>query len=140
MDLGTLLIIITVALFVLVLVLFPEARTLLSGFTRLFIKDMATTPEGAEAIYGEKIEQAQDAYNKADNAYRLAAGKLSNAKKSLDNFKAKLSKVETECESLVRSGKLEMAQLKAEEREDIMADISRYTELLKAYDIKRKKD
>lgn len=41
---------------------------------------MATTPEGAEAIYGEKIDQAQDAYNKADNAYKLAAGKYSNAK------------------------------------------------------------
>ena len=134
MDLGTLLVIIGIVLAVLILVLFPEARTLLSGFTRLFIKDMATTPEGAEAIYSEKIEQAQDAYNKADNAYRLAAGKLSNAKKSLENFKTKLSKVEAECESLVRANKLEMAQLKAEEREDIMADINRYTELVKAYE------
>ena len=70
MELYTLLIIIAVVLCILILILFPEARTLLSGFTRLFIKDMATTPEGAEAIYSEKIEQAQDAYNKADNALK----------------------------------------------------------------------
>ena len=34
--------------------------------SRVFIKDMATTPEGAEAIYAERINEAQDKYNKAD--------------------------------------------------------------------------
>ena len=134
MELGKLIVIILVALFVLILILFPEARALFSGFTRLFIKDMATTPEGAEAIYGEKIDQAQDAYNKADNAYKVAAGKLSNAKRDMENLKTKLSKVEAECESLVKAGKLEMAQLKAEEREEVVSDIKRYTELVKAYE------
>lgn len=133
MELGTLIVIIVVALCVLVLIMFPEARTLLKGFTRLFIKDMATTPEGAEALYGEKIEEAQEAYNKADNALKVAAGKLSNAKRDLDNLKSRLSHVEGECESLVKSGKIEMAQLKAEEREEIMSDIKRHSELVKAY-------
>lgn len=134
MELGKLIVIILVVLFVLILILFPEARALFSGFTRLFIKDMATTPEGAEAIYGEKIDQAQDAFNKADNAYKVAAGKLSNAKRDVENLKKKLSKVEEECESLVKAGKLEMAQLKAEEREEVVSDIKRYTELVKAYE------
>lgn len=133
MELGKLIVIILVALFVLILILFPEARALFSGFTRLFIKDMATTPEGAEAIYGEKIDQAQDAFNKADNAYKVAAGKLSNSKRDIENLKKKLSKVEEECESLVKAGKLEMAQLKAEEREEVLTDIERYTELVNAY-------
>ena len=75
MELGNIIIIVAIVLVVLIFALFPEARSLFKGFTRLFIKDMATTPEGAEAIYGEKIEQAQDAYNKADNAYKVAAGK-----------------------------------------------------------------
>ena len=122
MELSKLIFIVAVFIVVLIFILFPEARTLFSGFTRLFIKDMATTPEGAEAIYGEKINQAQDAYSKADNAYRIAAGKLSNAKK------------ETECESLVKSGKIDLAQLKAEEREEIIADIKRHAELVKAYE------
>lgn len=89
--------------------MFPEARALFSGFARLFIKDMATTPEGAEVIYGEKIDQAQDAYNKADHAYKVAAGKLSNAKRDIENLKKKLSKVEEECKSLVEAGKLDGA-------------------------------
>nr|DAH62550.1 MAG TPA: PspA/IM30 family [Caudoviricetes sp.] len=134
MDLGKLIVILVIAVIILIFILFPEARTLFSGITRLFIKDMATTPEGAEAIYGEKIDQAQDAYNKADNAYKVAAGKLSNAQKDMKNLKAKLEKVESECESLVKANKIELAQLKADEREEIMADIKRYSELVKAYE------
>ena len=131
MDLGKLIVILVIAVIILIFILFPEVRTLFSGITRLFIKDMATTPEGAEAIYGEKIDQAQDAYNKADNAYKVAAGKLSNAQKDMKNLKAK---VESECESLVKANKIELAQLKADEREEIMADIKRYSELVKAYE------
>ena len=134
MDLGKLIVILVIAVIILIFILFPEARTLFSGITRLFIKDMATTPEGAEAIYGEKIDQAQDAYNKADNAYKVAAGKLSNAQKDMKNLKVKLEKVESECESLVKANKIELAQLKADEREEIMADIKRYSELVKAYE------
>lgn len=38
------------------------------------IKDMATTPEGAEAIYAEKIEQAQESFNVATMHIRLPPG------------------------------------------------------------------
>lgn len=134
MELGKIIIIVAILLVVLIFALFPEARSLFKGFTRLFIKDMATTPEGAEAIYGEKIEQAQDAYNKADNAYKVAAGKLSNAQKDMKNLKARIEKVEAECESLVKANKIEDAKIKAEQREEIASDIRRYTELIKAYE------
>lgn len=134
MELGNIIIIVAIVLVVLIFALFPEAKSLFKGFTRLFIKDMATTPEGAEAIYGEKIEQAQDAYNKADNAYKVAAGKLSNAQKDMKNLKARIEKVEAECESLVKANKIDLARLKAEEREEVAADIRRYSELIKAYE------
>ena len=134
MELGKLLVVLVIAVVILIFILFPEARTLFSGITRVFIKDMATTPEGAEAIYSEKIDQAQDAYNKADNAYKVAAGKLSNAQKDLEKLKTKLTKVESECESLVKANKIEMAQLKADEREEVISDLKRYTELVKAYE------
>ena len=134
MELGNIIIIVAIVLVVLIFALFPEARSLFKGFTRLFIKDMATTPEGAEAIYGEKIEQAQDAYNKADNAYKVAAGKLSNAQKDMKNLKTRIEKVEAECESLVKANKFDLARLKAEEREEVAADIRRYSELIKAYE------
>lgn len=133
MELGKLIFIVAVVVIVLILILFPEARKLLSGFTRLFIKDMATTPEGAEAIYEEKIDQAQESYNKADNAYKIAAGKLSNAQKDLERKKKKLATTEAECESLVKTGQIELAQLKADEREEILSDIRRITGLVNAY-------
>lgn len=86
--------------------MFPEFRALFRGFARLFIKDMATTPEGAEAIYGEKIDQAQDAYTKADNAYKVASGKLATAKRDLDNLRSRLTKLRQSVNPL-----LEMARL-----------------------------
>lgn len=135
MSLATLLVIIACVVFVLLLILFPEFRALLKGFTRIFIKDMATTPEGAEAIYGEKIDDAQEAYNKADNAYRVAAGKLSTAKKDMETLKSRLVKVEAECETFVKNGKMDMAQLKSEEREEIISDMERLSQLIKAFEV-----
>ena len=135
MSLMHLIIEIAVFIFVLLLILFPEFRALLKGFARVFIKDMATTPEGAEAIYGEKIDEAQDAYSKADNAYRIAAGKLSNAKKDMETLKTRLTKVEAECETFVKNGKIDMAQLKSEEREEIISDIERLSQLIKAFEV-----
>lgn len=135
MSLMHLIIGIAVFIFVLLLILFPEFRALLKGFARVFIKDMATTPEGAEAIYGEKIDEAQDAYNKADNAYRIAAGKLSTAKRDMETLKARLTKVEAECETFVKNGKMDMANLKAEEREEVVSDIERVSQLVKAYEV-----
>ncbi len=133
MTLTNLIIIISIALVILIMILFPEARVLFKGLFRVFIKDMATTPEGAQAIYAEKIDQAQDSYNKADNALRVAAGKLGRAKRKSEELKNQLIKVEAECEALVKSGKMDMALLKSEEREDILSDINRYAELIKAY-------
>ena len=135
MSLMHLIIGIAVFVFVLLLILFPEFRALLKGFARVFIKDMATTPEGAEAIYGEKIDEAQDAYSKADNAYRIAAGKLSNAKKDMETLRTRLTKVEAECETFVKNGKIDMAQLKSEEREEIISDIERLSQLIKAFEV-----
>ena len=134
MELGTLLVCIAIGLVILILILFPEARKLLLGFTRIFIKDMASTPEGARAIYEEKIEEATQAYNTADEAFKLAAGKLSNARRDMDNLKNKIARVEKECEALVKEGKYDSAQLKAEEREEVLSDIKRCSELIKAYE------
>lgn len=133
MSLSTLIGIIVVVLLILVFAMFPEARSLARGFTRLFIKDMATTPEGAEAIYGEKIDEASEAYAKADSSYKLAAGKLSTAKRDLEVLRNRLQKVEHDCEALVKAGNMESAQLKVEEREEVLSDIARHEELVKAY-------
>ena len=133
MSVWNLLIIIAIVLFMLLLIMFPEFRKLCLGWTRVFIKDMATTPEGAEAIYAEKINEAQDKYNKAEQAFRTASGKLeveTNRNRMLQN---RLKDVESKCEALVQAGKMEMAQIKAEERAEIVADIERSNKLIEAY-------
>lgn len=133
MDFKTLIIIFIVAVVVLLLILFPELRKLLLGWIRIFIKDMATTPEGAEAIYAEKINEAQDKYNKADNALRTAAGKLANEEGKLRSLQKQLKDTEEKCEALVKAGRMDLAQIKAEEREEIVSDIERSKRLVEAY-------
>ena len=133
MNLSTLLITLAIILFVALLILFPEFRSLCFGWTRLFIKDMATTPEGAEAIYAEKINEAQDKYNKADNALRVAAGKLEVEENKLKTLTKQLKDVESKCEALVQAGKIEMAQIKADERAEVLSDIERTKKLIEAY-------
>lgn len=133
MELSKLLVIIAVIVVILILILFPEARKLLMGWTRVFIKDMATTPEGAQAIYAEKINEAQDRYNVADNALRQAAGRLSNEEKKLESLSASLLEVEKQCEALVKAGKMDMAAIKSEQRGDIMSDIERSRKVIVAY-------
>ena len=133
MDFKTLIVLFAIVVVVLVLILFPEARSLLFGWTRIFIKDMATTPEGAEAIYAEKSNEAQDKYNKADNALRTAAGKLANEENKLKLLQKQLKDAEEKCEALVKAGKIDLAQIKAEEREEIISDIERTKKLVEAY-------
>ena len=96
---------------------------------------MATTPEGAEAIYAEKINEAQDRYNTADNALRTAAGKLDVEQNKLKVLTNRLKDIETKCEALVQAGKMEMAQIKAEERAELIADIERTKKLIEAYTV-----
>lgn len=134
MPLSTLLVIIACVLVVLVFILFPGARVLLKGFINIFIKDMASTPEGARAIYDEKISKAQDSYDKADDAYKKAAGRLSTARKELENLQSDLKKCEDQCEALVKKGSMEAARLKADEREELLESIKRKETLIAAYE------
>lgn len=133
MSLGTVIFLVAIGVFALILILFPETRTLFSGFVRLFIKDAASTPEGAEAIYQEKIKEVQDAYNRADDALRKTSGRLSIETDKLKKLNEKLIQCESACESLVKAGKDDMAVLKNEERKEIKADIARTEELINAY-------
>lgn len=135
MSLTKLLIIIVCVIFGLLVLFFPEFRKLVLGWTRVFIKDLATTPEGAEAIYAEKIDEAQDKYNKADNALRTAAGKLHTEEEKLKTLLKNLKDVESKCEALVQAGKYELAQIKAEEREEILSSIERSKKLIEAYSV-----
>ena len=133
MTLAQMIVLILVVIFILLLILFPDFRKLCMGWTRLFIKDMATTPEGAEAIYEEKIEEAQNNYNKADNALRVATGRYNNTQDELKHLRTQLTQIEKACEALVQKGDIDNAKIKVEQREAVISDISRKEELLKAF-------
>lgn len=127
---GAIIIVVLLAIF-----FFPkEIKALAKGSLRIFIKDMATTPEGAEALYEDEIEKAQKSYNIANDAYKEASGNLSLAKKSLEKYKERLAEVEKECERFVINDKMEMAQLKSDEREEIRSDIKRCEAKVKVYE------
>ena len=138
MELGKLLIYLALGVFILLIIMFPEFRKLCLGWTRVFIKDMASTPEGAAAIYAEKINEAQDKYNKADDALRVAAGKLEIEENKLKLLDKKLKDTEEKCETLVKAGKYELAQIQAESREEIISDIERSKKLIEAYTVAKR--
>lgn len=135
MSLTSLIFICVIVALILIFICFPGARTLLKGFVGIFIKDMATTPEGAEAIYRDKIDEAQEKYNIADDALKKSSGRLSMARRDMDALIERRKKVENECETLVKNDKLEAAQLKCEERDEILEDIQRTREKIRVYEI-----
>lgn len=133
MSLTSLLVIIALGLAGLLYAMFPGVRVLVKGLIGVFIKDMAATPEGARAVYEEKIKKAQESYNKADDAYKKAAGRLSTAEDEKKRLESQLKKCEKDCEALVQADKMEEAQLKAEEREDILSALERNATLIVAF-------
>lgn len=135
MALSNLIFISIVVGIILIFIFFADARSLLKGFIGIFIKDMATTPEGAEAIYRNKIEEAQEKYNIADDALKKASGRLSMARRDMEVLLERRKTVEGECEALVKNNKLEAAQLKCEERDEILEDIRRTQEKIRVYEI-----
>lgn len=132
-SLGSVLLVLGAGTVVTVFVLFPEARALGKGFTRLFIKNMAETPEGAEAIFTEKINEAQDRYNRAQQYYTNSAGKLETTERDLKNAMTRFENVEKQCERLVQRGEIELAKVKAEERASLIEDIRRLQTAVEKY-------
>lgn len=117
-----------------VFIAFPQARALLHGFINIFIEDRATTPEGARAIYQEKIDEQQEIYNYADDSLKKAAGRYKQTAVELENLQNRLERVERECENLAKSGADEELLLaKAQERGSIAQNIVHTQDMLEKY-------
>lgn len=128
MGLIELLVVIALIFFVLILVLFPNFRkklmSLTGGFLNIFIEDKAKTPEGARAIYAQAIDEAQDKYNAANDTYRRLYGKLTQMKNRAESLSKQLKDCEDACESLVKANKMDAAGIKAEEREELIRQVT----------------
>lgn len=134
MTLGAVLGIAALGVVGLIFIMFPEARSLGKGFLRLFVQDMASTPEGAKAIYSEKIEELQQTYNEASDSYRMVTGEYEHSKKELQSLQQKLRQVESQCEALMKMGNEEGAIVKAQERQEILEDIQRVGDMMDKYE------
>lgn len=134
MTLGAVIGLAGAGLAALIFIMFPEARSLGKGFLRIFVQDMASTPEGARAIYSEKIDELQQTYNEASDSYRMVTGEYEQSKKELQNLQQRLKLVESQCESLVKMGNDEGARIKAQERQEIIEDIQHVGEMMDKYE------
>ncbi len=134
MTLGAVLGIAALGVAGLVFIMFPEARSLGKGFLRIFVQDMASTPEGAKAIYAEKIEELQQTYNEASDSYRMVTGEYEHSKKELQSLQQRLKQVESQCEALMKMRNEEGAIVKAQERQEILEDIQRVGDMMDKYE------
>lgn len=118
-----------------VLIISGKARTLLKAFVNLFVEDLASTPEGAEALYTQQEEEIQEKFYNADNAFKKVAGQRSRCKSELDTLKEKLKAVEQQCERLAKLGDEEGLDTKVEEREDILENIDLHKQALEKLNV-----
>lgn len=116
-----------VALFVIALVLFPEFRkklmVLIGGGLNVFVEDTAKTPEGANAVFSQAIEEAQDKYNRAANTLNKLSGELKSAENAIERLKKEIALAETNCENLVKSNNMSEAEVFATRRHELMVEL-----------------
>lgn len=103
---------------------------LLRGFWGLFVKDMASTPEGAAAVYDQLIDKAQNEYNSADESVRQIAGQLQITKDKHKAFTAQLQNIESRGEALARNGRTEELQYLSAERSGIISQVTVFQEAI----------
>lgn len=116
---------------VLGVILFGGGAPLIRGLSKVFVKNLAETSEGAEAIYTEKISETQNEYNQANDTMTRIAGQLDSAERSVVDSKKALKDCEDKCERFAKSGEFEKVQLFSAEREELLIDIEGLNVLVK---------
>lgn len=130
-SLTKLLIIIAVVVILFALAVSGKLRALVKAFLNLFVEDLASTPEGAEALFNQKEEEVEEKFRKADTVYKKVAGQRKRCKEELENLEAKLTTIESQCERLAKAHDEEGLDIKIAERADIVEDIDIHKDTLK---------
>ena len=97
------------------LVLSGQLRVLVSGFLGVFVKDVAKTPEGAEAVYNEAIEESEGQYARANDTLQKTAGQMDTANRELVAAEANLKATEEKCERFAKNQDWEKVKLYSNE-------------------------
>lgn len=129
-ELTKLLIGIAVFLVIFILIISGKARTLVSAFFNLFVEDLASTPEGAEALFAQKEDKIRESFYKADEVFKKVAGQKKRCAEELAQLKNNVKLIESSCEKLAASGDEESLDIKIRERSDIIDDIKLHEKTL----------
>lgn len=130
MELSKLIFWTIVIVIFIVLGLSGKLRALLKAFFNLFVEDMASTPEGAEALFNQKIEEVEDKFRRADNVYKKVAGQRKRCKDELSVLQNQLATIEKDCETLARMNNEEGLDIKIQHRADTLEEIEAHKETL----------
>jgi len=115
---------------VVVFLLSGKARTLGKAFINLFVTDLASTPEGAEALFLQKEEQVEESFRKADDVYKKIAGQLARNENELKELQNRIPHIEKDCERLAQKNDREGLMIKAQERSDILEEIENHKSII----------
>lgn len=131
MSLFTLLIGIVIAVILFALIISGKLRALAKAFLNLFVEDLASTPEGAEALFNQKEEEVEEKFRRADTVYKKVAGQRKRCKDELEELENRLKTNESQCERLAKAGDEEGLDIKIAEHGDIKDDIAMHQDTLK---------
>lgn len=117
---------IVLGLFVVALLLFPEFRqklmVLARGGLNVFVEDTAKTPEGAEAVFTQAINEVEEKYSQAASTYNKLHGKLQRCQEDVVKLDSMIRDAEIKCENLARNNDVENARIYAERRSELMTE------------------
>ncbi|MCM1214158.1 MAG: hypothetical protein NC548_06510 [Lachnospiraceae bacterium] len=116
-----------VILLVAALVLFPSFRNglkvLVGGALGIFVQDLAKTPDGARAVYQQKIDEAQEEYNKVSRVLNRFAGELEGKLRDKARLCKDIQDAERKCEDCIRTGNDRQAAIFSQQRAQLLADL-----------------
>ena len=132
MELTKLIIILVIVLVLIALALSGKLRALCRATLNLFVEDLAATPEGAEALFNQKLDETEEKFRKANTVFQKIAGRRHRCKEEMTELKKKLERIESQCETLAKNNDVEGLDIKIAEREAITEDIRLHEEALVA--------
>lgn len=116
------------AIFILIIFLTGKGRVLFSGFVNLFFDNVAKTKEGAEAIYSQAIEKAQNNYNTASDVLNKLSGALYTAEQNLESIKKEVTKTKEKMKQSAQQGLMDNVDLYGEQLTTLEEKLSLYEE------------
>lgn len=117
---------ILLGLFAVALVLFPEFRNklvvLIRGGLNLFVEDRAKTPEGAEAVFTQAINEAEEQYAKASTTFNKLYGRKQRLQEDVAKLDIEIKKAEDACDALARKNDVNNARIYSERRAELLSE------------------